>query len=87
FVTPPAPDVSRYTPEPLASPRADALEPGVPRQQFVTGADIPARWWAAFRSRPLNDLIRISVEQNPSLQSAEAAIRIANFNALAQRGL
>ena len=87
FETPPAPDVSRYTPEPLASPRADADGPRVPRQQFVSGADIPPRWWAAFRSQPLNELIRLSVEHNPSLQSAEAAIRVANFNALAQRGL
>jgi NodT family efflux transporter outer membrane factor (OMF) lipoprotein len=87
FETPPAPAVSRYTPEPLASPRAEADGPRVPRQQFVSGADIPARWWAAFRSQPLNELIRLSVEHNPSLQSAEAAIRVANFNALAQRGL
>ncbi|WP_426616197.1 efflux transporter outer membrane subunit [Bradyrhizobium sp. McL0616] len=87
FETPPAPSVSRFTPEPLASPRTDADGPRVPRQQFVNGADIPARWWAAFRSKPLNELIRLSVEQNPTLQSAEAAIRVANFNALAQRGL
>ncbi|GLR83672.1 efflux transporter outer membrane subunit [Bradyrhizobium iriomotense] len=87
FEPPPAPGVSRYTPEPLASPHADADGPRVPRQQFVDGADIPKRWWAAFRSKPLNELIRLSVEHNPSLQSAEAAIRVANFNALAQRGL
>ena len=87
FAPPPAPDVSRYTPEPLASPRADTDGPRVPRQQFVNGADIPTRWWAAFRSKPLNELIRLSVEHNLSLQSAEAAIKVANFNALAQRGL
>jgi len=87
FAPPPAPDVSRYTPEKLASPSVDAGGPRVPRQRFVDGADIPPRWWAAFRSKPLNELIRLSVEHNPSLQSAEAAIRVANFNALAQRGL
>ncbi|WP_244645734.1 efflux transporter outer membrane subunit [Bradyrhizobium campsiandrae] len=87
FETPPAPDVSRYTPEPLASPGVAIEGPRVPRQQFLGGADIPARWWAAFRSQPLNELIRLSVERNPSLQQAEAAIRVANFNALAQRGL
>lgn len=87
FETPPPPDVTRYTREPLASPRSDAGGPRVPRQRFVEGADIPARWWAAFRSKPLNELIRLSVEHNPSLQAAEAAIRVANFNALAQRGL
>jgi NodT family efflux transporter outer membrane factor (OMF) lipoprotein len=79
--------VARYTPEPLRSPRAEPDGPRVPQQHFVNGADISARWWAAFRSRPLNDLIRMSVEHNPSLQSAEAAIKVANFNALAQRGL
>ncbi|MFN5721503.1 MAG: TolC family protein, partial [Bradyrhizobium sp.] len=45
------------------------------------------RWWTAFRSKPLDELIKMSVEHNPSLQSAEAAIRIAQYNALAQRGL
>jgi NodT family efflux transporter outer membrane factor (OMF) lipoprotein len=87
FSPPPAPDVARYTLEPAAAPRHEADGPRVPRQRFVDDADIPTRWWAAFRSVPLNELIRLSVEHNPSLQAAEAAIRVANFNALAQRGL
>lgn len=87
FVTPPAPSVMGYTPEPLRSPRTDSAGPRVAQQHFVTGADVSARWWAAFRSRPLNNLIRMSVEHNPSLQSAEAAIAVAYFNAQAQRGL
>ena len=87
FSPPPAPDVARYTPEPTASPRGDGGGPRVPGQRFVNDADIPTRWWAAFRSKPLNELIRLSIEHNPSLQSAEAAIRAANYNALAQRGL
>jgi NodT family efflux transporter outer membrane factor (OMF) lipoprotein len=45
------------------------------------------RWWSAFHSRPLDELIKLSVEHSPSLQAAEAAIRVAQFNALAQRGL
>ncbi|MCP4620197.1 MAG: efflux transporter outer membrane subunit [Bradyrhizobium sp.] len=87
FTSPPAPDVSGYTPEPLKSPSAAADGPRVARQRFVSGADIATRWWTAFRSQPLNELVRISIENNPTLQSAEAAIKIANFNALAQRGL
>ena len=82
FVPPPAPDVDTYLPGKLASPNASR----VAGQHFVSGAEISARWWAAFQSEPLNDLIRQSVEHNPSLQSAEAAIRIAQFNAQAQRG-
>ena len=46
-----------------------------------------ARWWSAFRSKPLDDLVRQSVDHNPNLQAAEAAIRVAQYNALAQRGL
>ncbi|MEW6639465.1 MAG: efflux transporter outer membrane subunit [Pseudomonadota bacterium] len=87
FSSPPTPDVAGYTPEPLASPRANPGEPRVAAQRFKDGADIPTRWWAAFRSKPLNDLIRMSIERNPSLQASEAAIRVAQFNALAQRGL
>ncbi|WP_422389062.1 efflux transporter outer membrane subunit [Bradyrhizobium septentrionale] len=87
FSSPPAPTVAGYTPEKLQSPPSDPAGPRVSGQRFVNGADIPTRWWAAFRSAPLNQLIRLSVERNPSLQAAEAAIRLANFNALAQRGL
>ena len=87
FVAPAAPEVSRYTREPLASPTAAADGPAIARQRFVDGAEIASRWWGAFRSRALNDLVRMSVEHNPSLQAAEAAIKVAQFNALAQRGL
>jgi NodT family efflux transporter outer membrane factor (OMF) lipoprotein len=87
FVPPAAPDVDRYTPEKLASPSSSAGGPSVPKQHFVSGEDVSLRWWTAFRSRPLDELIKMSVEHNPSLQAAEASIRIAQYNALAQRGL
>jgi len=87
FVPPPAPDVDGYLPGKLASPGGAGSGPRVAGQRFINGADVSARWWAAFQSEPLNDLIRQSVEHNPSLQSAEAAIRIAQFNAQAQRGV
>jgi NodT family efflux transporter outer membrane factor (OMF) lipoprotein len=87
FVPPPAPAADGYLPGKLASPDPGPGGPKVASQHFVTGEDISARWWAAFRSEPLNDLIRQAVEHNPSLQSAEAAIRVANYNALAQRGV
>jgi NodT family efflux transporter outer membrane factor (OMF) lipoprotein len=87
FSPPPAPDVDRYTKEPISSPNAGPGAPHVAGQHFVTGADVSLRWWTAFRSRPLDELIRLSVDHNPSLQAAEAAIKVAQFNALAQRGL
>lgn len=87
FSPPASPDVDRFTAGPVAAAAGERSGPPVKGQHFVNGADVAAKWWAAFRSQPLNDLIRMSVEHNPSLQSAEAAIKVAEFNALAQRGL
>ena len=87
FQPPPAPDVGGYVKGKLDSPTGGQGEPVVTSQHFVSGTDISARWWAAFRSQPLNNLIRESVNHNASLQAAEAAIKVANYNALAQRGL
>ncbi|SDS70535.1 efflux transporter outer membrane subunit [Bradyrhizobium canariense] len=87
FVRPAAPDVAGYVPGKLQSPTSERSGPRVAAQHFVTGEDISARWWAAFKSKPLNDLIKDSVDHNPNLQAAEAAIKVAQFNAQAQRGL
>ena len=87
FSPPASPDVDRFTATPAAAATGDRNGPKVASQHFVHGGEVAAKWWAAFRSQPLNDLIRMSVEHNPSLQSAESAIRVAEFNALAQRGL
>src|SRR5215813_4812169 len=87
FVPPAAPAVEGYLPGKLASPGPTPSGPKVQGQHFVTGEDVSARWWAAFRSQPLNHLVRDSVDHSPTLQSAEAAIKVAQYNALAQRGL
>jgi NodT family efflux transporter outer membrane factor (OMF) lipoprotein len=87
FVPPAAPAVDGYLPGKLASPTSSPNGPKVASQHFISGQDVSARWWAAFRSEPLNQLIRDSVNHSPTLQSAEAAIKVAQFNALAQRGV
>src|SRR5215472_10701922 len=87
FVPPAAPAVEGYLPGKLASPNPGPGGPKVASQHFVTGEQVSARWWAAFRSQPLNVLIRQAVNHSPTLQAAEAAIKIARYNALAQRGL
>jgi NodT family efflux transporter outer membrane factor (OMF) lipoprotein len=87
FFPAPAPDVDGYVRGKLASPDPGRGGTGVAGQHFVTGADVSARWWSAFQSRPLDDLVKQSVEHNPNLQAAEAAIKVAQHNAQAQRGL
>jgi NodT family efflux transporter outer membrane factor (OMF) lipoprotein len=81
------PDATGYVPGKLASPGQERDGPRVAGQHFITGADVSARWWAAFKSGPLNELIKQSVDHNPNLQAAEAAIKLARYNAQAQRGL
>lgn len=78
FVAPPGPEAAHFTPERTASPGEG--------QRFAEGKDIPAEWWTLFRSKPLDRLVRESLENNPSLQAAEASIKIAYFNAEAQKG-
>jgi len=82
FQTPPPPEVTSYL------GRLAGLIPGdrVPGQRVVQGADIPGRWWELFRSRHLNGLITEGIARNSDLQAAEAAVRVAQANALAQRG-
>src|SRR5580700_2622593 len=81
------PDVTGYVKGTLAPADPGKGPPYVAGQRFITGADVSTRWWAAFKSEPLNELVRESVNHNPNLQAAEAAIKIARYNALAQRGL
>jgi len=78
FVSPSPPPIEKFT-----SNQAPTLAGG-PR--YVPGSEIPKRWWQIFRNRGLDRLIDASIESNPTLQSAEAAIRIAYHNAEAQKG-
>ncbi len=78
FTPPNSPPVAAYLPR---SGPGDAA--GL---AFANGADIPGRWWELFRSRALNELIEQGIAHNPDLQAAEAAVQMAQANALAQRG-
>jgi NodT family efflux transporter outer membrane factor (OMF) lipoprotein len=82
-----APDVTGYVKGKLASADPGKGPPYVAGQRFLSGEDVSVRWWAAFKSQPLNHLVKESVNHNPGLQAAEAAIKVAHYNALAQRGL
>src|SRR6202171_2755675 len=87
FAPPAAPDVDGYVRGRWASPNPGSDPPRVVGQHFITGADVSARWWSAFKSPLLNELVKQAVDHNPNLQAAEAAIKVAHYNAPAQRGL
>jgi NodT family efflux transporter outer membrane factor (OMF) lipoprotein len=86
FLHPAAPDVARYTKEPLAPTTSSTDSPTGQSQHFAQGRDIPQDWWRLFRSRALNALIERSLKNNPNLQSAIATLRAANQAVYAQEG-
>jgi outer membrane protein TolC len=86
FTPPAAPKVSAYTSAPLAGTTSVTNVAGGEAQQFVSGADLPGEWWTLFHSQPLNALIERSLTNNPNLKAAQAALRTARENVLAQRG-
>jgi NodT family efflux transporter outer membrane factor (OMF) lipoprotein len=85
FKKPPAPNVSVYTPTPLSTTSSTVNAPGGEAQHF-RNIDIPAEWWALFHSKGLNDLIERSLKANPDIKAAQAALKVARENVLAQKG-
>jgi NodT family efflux transporter outer membrane factor (OMF) lipoprotein len=86
FKKPAAPKVSSYTTTPLSTTSATANVAGGEAQHFVGKIDIAGEWWALFHSKPLNDLIERSLKANPDIKAAQAALRVARENVLAQKG-
>ncbi|MDN5003638.1 efflux transporter outer membrane subunit [Bradyrhizobium sp. GCM10027634] len=85
FVTPPPPDVTGYTPEPLTSTAAASAGSGA-AQRFDSTRDLPGQWWTLFHSRALNTLVERALAANADLQAAQAALRVARENVYAQQG-
>lgn len=86
FKTPPPPAVSSYTRHSVATTVATPKVAGGEAQHFEPGADIPGDWWTLFHSAPLNTLIAQALAHNHDLKAAQAALRVAHEDMLAQRG-
>jgi NodT family efflux transporter outer membrane factor (OMF) lipoprotein len=84
FQSPDAPGVAGFLPG-RATPVTATAE-GVPTQVASYGHDIPGRWWELLHSRHLNMLIEDGIIRNAELEAAEAAVRVAQANALVARG-
>ncbi|HEY1491232.1 MAG TPA: efflux transporter outer membrane subunit [Steroidobacteraceae bacterium] len=86
FKQPPAPKSERYTAEPL--PQQTAASEGVAgaAQTYVPSGEIPAQWWTLFRSEQLNALVEQALKASPDVAAAQAALRQAHENVLAQQG-
>ena len=81
---PETPEAQSYTREPLEATVAAPVTGGE-AQTYQTGAEIPAQWWELFGSELLNDLVRQAFTNNPTIDSAHAALRQARAYVSAQR--
>jgi NodT family efflux transporter outer membrane factor (OMF) lipoprotein len=86
FKKPDAPSVGQYTAAPLPAKVSGAPGTAGEEQRFVNGSDIAADWWTLFHSKPLDELIARAIHNNSDLKAAQAALRQANENVLAQKG-
>ena len=79
FVVPETPPVGTYLPASVATQNAAAAD-------VKPGAQLSGDWWHMLGSRRLNALIEMGLANNADLAAAEAALRVADANALALRG-
>jgi outer membrane protein TolC len=86
FHRPAAPTVSGYTREALNRQTASAEVPGGEAQRFRPDQDVVEQWWTLFQSPALNAVVEKALLANPTIVSAQAALRQARALVDAQRG-
>lgn len=86
YVRPNLPGSNSYSPNQLQATTASAEVANGSAQRIALGRDIQADWWTLFESPSLNALIQSAFQASPTIESARAALRIAQENVQAQRG-
>ena len=86
FLRPDAPNVTAYTAQPLPPETVSADTIAGDAQRFRQDTDVPGQWWTLFGSPVLNDLVGQALTANPDTVAAQAALRQAHENYLAQSG-
>ncbi len=86
FHRPSGPTVTGYTRQPLVPTAASTGVVAGEEQRFVPDRDIPEQWWRLFQSEALNAVVEKALAANPTIVSAQAALRQARELVFAQRG-
>jgi len=86
FHAPAPPATSNYTRGQQPGATSDAPVTGGASQTIQSDRDIPADWYGLFQSEPLDELVRRSLHDSPTVDAAKAALRSAEYTYLAERG-
>lgn len=82
FELPKSPQGIAYTPDRLPS----KLSADGKTQKIVYSDALPGEWWTLFHSPALNSLVLRALRDNPNVDAAQAAMRVAQSNAYAEVG-
>jgi NodT family efflux transporter outer membrane factor (OMF) lipoprotein len=82
FHTPEPPDIASYTPD--HQPKTYAAQGKT--QHLDISNELPAEWWELFHSPALNSVIDRALHDNPNIEAARAALRVAQANVYAEVG-
>ena len=87
FLRPTPPTVTGYTTAPLPPATVSADTPiAGDAQRFLQDTDVPGQWWSLFRSPLLDTLVEQALRANPDIEAAQATLRQAHENVIAQQG-
>ncbi len=86
FEPPAPPSVHAYTEHPIGTTTATRGVAGGEAQSFHANTGIPSDWWTLFHSQALDSLVGEALKNNHDLKAAQAALRVAHEDVLAQRG-
>jgi NodT family efflux transporter outer membrane factor (OMF) lipoprotein len=86
FKRPEAPQDAGFTPSPMPPKTMSAQTNGGEAQRFAIGRDIQFDWWTLFQSPALDSLVKQAFKANPTIDSAQAALKQAQENVYAQQG-
>lgn len=77
---------SDFSPRPIEPVTASAPVPGGAAQRLLKGGELQANWWELFGSPQLNALVQRALLANPTVEAAQATLRIAQEAVAAQKG-
>jgi NodT family efflux transporter outer membrane factor (OMF) lipoprotein len=83
FRIPSSPEISNFTPD--RQPANNSA--GGKTQHLDIGRELPADYWTLFHSPALNSLVERALRDNPNIEAARAALRVAQANVYAEVGL